>query len=251
MHTLEFNEREPSKFLTKQMNTKMDTKRIFIVEDEPDIAELLKLTLETEGAQVKHFIRGQEFLTAVSTEKPDMVLLDLMLPDMSGLDICKRVRQAESLKDTPIIMVTAKGEESDIIKGLDLGADDYVTKPFSPKVLVSRINTIFKRTSRSQPVEEGLLKVGPITIHKGRFEVFAFDQSVKLTKSEFAILLLLASHPGWVYSRAQIVDAIRGDNYSVTERTVDFQMVGLRKKLGAAGKMVETVRGIGYKFQDI
>jgi len=247
----EYNNRTIDNRINKVKSDAMNSKLIYVVEDEPDIAELLKLTLESEGAVVSHFIEGRDVLQQLQSKSPDMILLDLMLPDMSGFEICKRLRQDSRLAEVPVIMVTAKGEEVDIVKGLEMGADDYVTKPFSPKVLVSRINNIFKRSSRSKPNEEGLLVKGPITIHKGRFEVSVNQKPVKLTKSEFSILLLLASHPGWVYSRSQIVDAIRGDNYSVTERTVDFQMVGLRKKLAEAGKLIETVRGIGYKFQDI
>lgn len=229
---------------------KLNDKLVYMVEDELDIAELLTLTLAREGYRVEHFADGRSFLDKIKTNVPDLVLLDLMLPDMGGLEICKTVRADLKLEKLPIVMVTAKGDEEDIVKGLEMGADDYITKPFSPKVLVSRLKTILKRDSRSTPNPEGLLVIGPISIHKGRFEVSVGDEKVKLTKSEFSILLLLASHPGWVYSRAQIVDAIRGDNYAVTERTVDFQMVGLRKKLGDAGKYIETVRGIGYKFLD-
>jgi len=234
----------------KIKDNKLNDKLVYMVEDELDIAELLKLTLTREGYRVEHFADGRSFLDKIKTKVPDLVLLDLMLPDMGGLEICKTVRTELKLDKLPLVMVTAKGDEQDIVKGLEMGADDYVTKPFSPKVLVSRLKTILKRESRSAPNPEGLLVRGPINIHKGRFEVLVNGEKAKLTKSEFSILLLLASHPGWVYSRAQIVDAIRGDNYAVTERTVDFQMVGLRKKLGDAGKYIETVRGIGYKFLD-
>ncbi len=225
-------------------------KLIYIVEDEPDIAELIQINLLKEGFDVKICSNGLSFFQQLEKKKPDLILLDLMLPDMGGIQICERVRSEFKISEIPIVMVTAKGDEADIVRGLEAGADDYVTKPFSPKVLVARLNSIFKRVSRKAPNIPGLIEKGPITIHKGRFEVSVNGQSVVLTKSEFSILLLLASHPGWVYSRAQIVDAIRGDNYSVTERTIDFQMVGLRKKLQDAGEWIETVRGVGYRFRD-
>ncbi len=224
--------------------------RVHVIEDEKDIAKLIEINLKLEGHDVEIFKTGEAGLQAVKSNGPDLVLLDLMLPGIDGLEICKRIKSSDETKKIPVIIVTAKGEDEDIVKGLEMGADDYITKPFGPKVLTARVKTALRR---KEELGENLNNVilGDLSIHVGRHEVKLKEQSLDLTPSEFQILLLLTKRPGWVFTRTQIVDAIRGDHYAVTDRTVDFQMVGLRKKLCEYGKYIETVRGIGYKFRDI
>lgn len=226
--------------------------RILVVEDEADISELIRYNLELAKFEVKAVLSGEEVFAAVSEFNPDLILLDLMLPGLSGLEVCQRLKQSANSKNTPIIMVTAKGEETDIIKGLELGADDYVTKPFSPQVLTARVTAVLRRSRKESDIvdDSKTIKVAELEIDPGRVEVKIKGEKVDLTQSEFRILQFLALRPGWVYTRAQIVEAIHGSNYAVTDRTIDFQMVGLRKKLGPAGDRIETVRGVGYRFKD-
>ncbi len=227
-------------------------KRIYIIEDEQDISELMRFNLALEGYSVETFGTGEEGFRALELKQPDLVLLDIMLPGMSGLEICKRAKENAKTKATPIIMVTARGEESDIVRGLELGADDYVTKPFSPKVLSARVEAVLRRAQKSSTAaSQDVIRHGAIEINIGRVEAAANGERLDLTQSEFRILQFLAQRPGWVYTRTQIVEAIRGENYAVTDRTIDFQMVGLRKKLGDHGHLIETVRGVGYRFKDI
>jgi two-component system phosphate regulon response regulator PhoB len=173
-----------------------------------------------------------------------------MLPGMDGLAVCRALKQSAETAAIAVVMLTAKGEETDVVAGLELGADDYVTKPFSPKVLAARIAAVLRRRGKPAETEEGLLERPGLTIHPGRNEVLVDGVPVELTFTEFRVLHFLANRPGWVFTRYQIVNAVRGDDYSVTERAVDVQIVGLRKKLGAAGKLIETVRGVGYRFKD-
>ncbi len=180
---------------------------------------------------------------------PDLIVLDLMLPDMDGLEVTKIMKGDSNTQNIPIIMLTAKGEESDIVIGLELGADDYVTKPFSPRVLVARVKALLRRRKSFVVEDFSSLKVGNILIHPGRREVTVDGKKVDLTFTEFSILNFLARRPGWVFTRFQIVDAVRGEDYPVTDRSVDVQIVGLRKKLGQAGNLIETVRGVGYRFK--
>lgn len=227
--------------------------KILVVEDEADIAELIRFNLELAKYKVTTAGSGEEALEKVDILKPDLILLDLMLPGLSGLEVCRRLKQDSKPQDFRIIMVTAKGEESDIVQGLELGADDYVTKPFSPQVLLARVQAVLRRArpvAKEEPVD-GVIRVGSLEVDPGRVEVAVDGEKVDLTQSEFRILQFLAQRPGWVYTRAQIVQAIHGANYAVTDRTIDFQMVGLRKKLGAAGEYIETVRGVGYRFKDM
>lgn len=229
----------------------MANEHILVIEDEEDILALLHYNLIKEGYKVTCAQTGEEGLNAARTLQPDLIVLDLMLPGIDGLDVCRTLKKNKATSTTPIVMLTAKGEEHDIVTGLELGADDYVTKPFSPRVLSSRLKAVLRRRERNGNVEEGeSLHIGSISIHPGRNEVLVDDQPVELTFTEFRVLHLLARRPGWVFTRYQIVNAVRGDDYSVTDRAVDVQIVGLRKKLGPAGKMIETVRGVGYRFKD-
>jgi two-component system phosphate regulon response regulator PhoB len=228
----------------------MAGKHILVVEDEEDIRELLRHNLAKDGYTVSVAATGEEGLRRARAETPDAVLLDLMLPGVDGLEVCRALKRDKKTEKIPIVMVTAKGEEADIVAGLELGADDYITKPFSPKVLVARLRAVLRRRARPPAAPDSVLRVRTITIDPGRHEVKVGEKPVELTFTEFRLLQLLAGRPGWVFTRYQIVNAIRGDDYIVTDRAVDVQVVGLRKKLGPAGKWIETVRGVGYRFKD-
>ncbi len=228
----------------------MTKKKILAVDDEGDILELVQFNLIKEGYQILCAQSGNEALKLANSHLPDLILLDLMLPDIDGLEITKILKGDPKTQDIPIVMLTAKGEEADIVTGLELGADDYITKPFSPRVLIARIRAVLRRKTKEQPDDALHTKIHNITIHPGRREVLVEGKPVPLTFTEFSILGFLARRPGWVFTRYQIVDAVRGDDYPVTDRSVDVQIVGLRKKLGPAGKYIETVRGVGYRFQE-
>jgi two-component system phosphate regulon response regulator PhoB len=228
----------------------MAKETILVVEDEEDIRELLKYNLEKEGYQVLGAATGEAALKAVRDGVPDLILLDLMLPGLDGLEVCRRIRSAAPTQRLPIIMLTAKGEEADIVTGLELGADDYVTKPFSPRVLLARLRAVLRRRSLPLPPETAPLKTGELVIHPGRHEVLLQGQPIPLTATEFRLLHLLVRKPGWVFTRSQIVDEIHGDDYPVSDRSIDVQIVSLRKKLGPFGSHLETIRGIGYRCKD-
>jgi two-component system, OmpR family, alkaline phosphatase synthesis response regulator PhoP len=228
----------------------MAKEHILIVEDEEDILELVKYNLAREGYRVSGAATGEAALKTARADLPDLIILDLMLPGIDGLDVCKILKNDSKTQRIPIIMLTAKGEESDIITGLEVGADDYITKPFSPKVLVARVRTALRRGVRKGAKDNATLKVHDIVIDPGRHEVTVAGKAAELTLTEFLILHLLARHPGWVFSRYQIVNEIRGEETIVTDRAVDVQIVGLRRKLRGAGKLIETVRGVGYKLKE-
>jgi len=179
-----------------------------------------------------------------------LIVLDLMLPGIDGLESTKLLKNDQGTRDIPIVMLTAKGEEADIVTGLELGADDYITKPFSPRILVARVRAVLRRNVKEPMEESSILRIHDLVIHPGRREVLIDGKPVQLTFTEFGILKFLARRPGWVFTRSQIVDAVRGDDYFVTDRSVDVQIVGLRKKLGPAGNYIETVRGVGYRFKE-
>jgi two-component system phosphate regulon response regulator PhoB len=229
----------------------MSKEKILVVEDDEDILELIDYNLAKEGYDVRKVMSGEEALAIERKEKPDLVILDLMLPGLDGLEVCRKLRGNPEGRHVPIIMVTAKGEESDIVAGLELGADDYVVKPFSPKVLIARIRNVLRRTqSGTEESPDAAVNHHGIHIHPGRREVNAGGQPAELTFTEFNILLFLARRPGWVFTRSQIVDYVRGNDYHVTERSVDVHILGLRKKLGDFGDVIETVRGVGYRFKE-
>lgn len=228
----------------------MTKEKILVVDDEEDILELVRYNLSREGYKVICAATGEEGLKFSKSEKPDLIVLDLMLPGVDGLDVTRRLKADDATRKIPIVMLTAKGEESDIVTGLELGAEDYITKPFSAKVLVARVRAVLRREQKDLAEEKDILKIHEITIHSGRHEVLVNDKPVQLTFTEFGILNFLVKRPGWVFTRNQIVDAVRGDDYYVTDRSVDVQIVGLRKKLGKAGKHIETVRGVGYRLKE-
>lgn len=228
---------------------------ILIVEDEIAIQQLVSYNLIKAGFHVTCADTGEEALEYLLNEDIDCILLDLMLPGMSGLEVCETVKKKSGSKGLhiPIIMLTAKGEEEDIVTGLEYGADDYITKPFSPKVLIARIKAILRRgfeTTKSQNEDHrAIIIVEDLEINKGCHEVTLNNEKLQLTMTEFGILELLAGKPGWVFSRQQIIDSVRGYDFLITPRAIDVQIFGLRKKMGESGTLIETVRGIGYRFQ--
>jgi two-component system alkaline phosphatase synthesis response regulator PhoP len=234
----------------RRKNLIMAKERILVVDDEEDILELVRFNLAREGYPVICTTSGEETLKIAREKHPNLIVLDLMLPGIDGLEVAKILRNDPKTEDIPIVMLTAKGEEADVVTGLELGADDYVTKPFSPRVLLARVKAVLRRGVRELQEETAVIRIHDLLIHPGRREVLVSGNPVQLTYTEFGILSYLANRPGWVFTRNQIVDAVRGDDYPVTDRSVDVQIVGLRKKLGPAGKYIETVRGVGYRFRE-
>ncbi len=228
----------------------MAKEMILVVEDEEDILELIKFNLGKEGYRVAGAATGEAALKAARNNLPDLIILDLMLPGIDGLDVCKILKNDSKTQRIPIIMLTAKSEESDVITGLEVGADDYITKPFSPKVLIARVRAALRRKGGKDVKDGATLRVHDIVIDPGRHQVTLAGRPVELTLTEFEILHLLARHPGWVFSRYQIVNEIHGEETIVTDRAVDVQIVGLRRKLGIQGAVIETVRGVGYKLKE-
>ena len=228
----------------------MPIEKILVVEDEENIQELIRYNLAKEGYKVSCVLNGEKGLETARNESPDLVLLDLMLPGLDGLDVCKALKRDSATQNIAVIMVTAKGDETDIVTGLELGADDYVIKPFSPKILLSRVKAVLRR--KQSPMTEGkdVIRIGDLIIHSGRHEALLNSKKLDLTFTEFRILQTLATRPGWVFTRGQIVDAVRGEDHAVTDRSVDFQIVGLRRKLDYCSAYIETVRGVGYRFQE-
>jgi two-component system phosphate regulon response regulator PhoB len=225
--------------------------RILIVEDDEDILELVKYNLLKEGYEVVTRTCGEDALRTIRNDPPALVLLDLMLPGMDGLEVCRILKNDPNTSGISVIMLTARGEEADIVTGLEVGADDYITKPFSPRVLVARVKSALRRQATSALDETATIQIEDFVIHPGRHEVLVKGEPVKLTFTEFQILHLLARRPGWAFSRYQIVNAVRGEASIVTDRSVDVQIVGLRKKLGPYADYIETLRNVGYRFKDV
>jgi two-component system alkaline phosphatase synthesis response regulator PhoP len=228
----------------------MAKERILIVEDEQDILELVRYNLARENYQVFCASSGEEALRIVAAETLNLIVLDLMLPGIDGLEVARRLKNNSRTQHIFIVMLTAKGSEADIVTGLELGADDYITKPFSPRVLLARIKAVIRRSKDEKTEGTAVIQIHNLIIHPGRREVIVDEAPVTLTYTEFQVLYYLVRRPGWVFTRTQIVDAVRGDDYPVTDRSVDVQIVGLRKKLGSAGPYIETVRGVGYRFKE-
>jgi two-component system phosphate regulon response regulator PhoB len=228
----------------------MTDAHILVVEDEGNILELIVYNLKKEGFHVTGVISGEDAIERTRNDYPDLILLDLMLPKLNGFEVCRILKNDPATHNIPIIMLTAKGEEHDIISGLELGSDDYIVKPFSPKVLIARIKAVLRRNTRDGVDETAVIRISDLTIHPGRHEVTISNEVVDLTFTEFKVLHFLASRPGWVFTRYQIVESVRGDNYPVTDRSVDVLIVGLRKKLDRFGHIIETVRGVGYRFRE-
>lgn len=227
----------------------MSQEKIWVVEDEEDLLALIHYNFVREGYDVHGFTSGEELFDALGQAQPDLILLDVMLPGINGLEICKRLKAGVKTNQVPVIMLTAKGEEGDIVTGLNLGADDYISKPFSPKVLMARVKSVLRRGMKTSGAQPNVITHGELVIDPNRHEVWLAGHRLPLTVTEFRILSFLARKPGWVFSRDQIISAVHDGDIAVTDRTVDVQIVALRKKLGASQHCIETVRGIGYKFQ--
>ena len=227
----------------------MSKKHILIIEDEKDIAELLEYNLGVGGYYTYVANNGETGLKVARKQNPDLILLDLMLPGIQGLDVCQIIKTDEDTENIPIVMLTALGQEENIVKGLESGADDYITKPFSFKILLARIESVLRRGKLEEQDLNKEIKIFDVTIKPRTREVIISNAFIELTFTEFQILQLLSSHPGWVFTRYQIIDKIRGDNYPVTDRSIDFQIVGLRKKMGESGSLIQTIRGVGYRFK--
>jgi two-component system phosphate regulon response regulator PhoB len=228
----------------------MSKEAILIIEDDPDIQELLSLSMSREGWKILQAKTGEEGLKILKSKKVNCILLDIMLPGMDGLKVLKKIKEIEQCANVPVIMTTAKGEEADIVSGLELGADDYVVKPYSPKVLIARIRAGLRRQEESGAAAAVTVwQQGEIKLDTARHTAFCGDRQLDLFATEFSLLKHFLSNPEIVFSRNQIIAAIRGPDYPVTDRSVDVQILGLRKKLGKAGDMIETIRGVGYRLR--
>lgn len=226
----------------------MAKERILVVDDEEDLLKLVEYNLRNNGYQVECASSGEAALDRVRSAPPDLVVLDLMLPGIDGLDVCRIIKSDERTSQVPVIMLTARGEEADVVAGLELGAEDYVTKPFSPRVLLARIKAVLRRGRESE--ETTVFSRHDITLNISTHELRVNGIPVELTATEFDILTLLIRHPGWVFTRNHIINHVKGDDYPVTDRSIDVQIVGIRRKLGEAGAYIETVRGVGYRFKE-
>ncbi|ULQ60666.1 response regulator transcription factor [Brucepastera parasyntrophica] len=229
----------------------MAKQSILIVEDDPDIRELLTFSLSREGWELLMAENGEAGLKLLGEHLADCVLLDIMLPGIDGLEVLRRIKHQPDWSKIPVIMASAKGEESDVVTGLELGADDYIVKPYSPKILAARIKTVMRRRQESGAAQEerNVWQQGSLKIDTLRHEAYNGEHLLDLSATEFAILHVFLSHPEEVFTRNKIISAIRGDDYPVTDRSVDVQILALRRKLGTAGDMIETVRGVGYRFK--
>jgi two-component system phosphate regulon response regulator PhoB len=231
----------------------LSAERILIIEDDPEIQEMLKFAFAREGWQLVLVKTGEEGLKKLQSKEIDCIILDIMLPGMDGLKTLKKIRENQSLQTLPVILCTARGEEADIIAGLELGADDYVVKPYSPRVLAARIRTGLRRkegvSSQVETAQKKFFQHGKISLDIDRHTVLLEEKPLDLFPTEFAILVQFMSNPDIVFSRQRLITAIRGNDYPVTDRSIDVQIMGLRKKLGVSGDMIETIRGIGYRFR--
>jgi two-component system phosphate regulon response regulator PhoB len=221
--------------------------RILIIEDDRDIVEMIRYNLKEEGYQTIHAFDGEKGIELAKTGKPDIIILDLMLPTIDGFEVCRTLKQQQSTARVPIIILSAKSRETDKVVGLELGADDYVTKPFSPRELLARIRAVLRR-HKEQPTTE--IKTGQIVIDSSKHKVLVKGHEVELTATEFRLLECLARRPGVVLSRNQLLDAAGADESMVYDRTVDAHIKSLRRKLGIAKDYIETIRGVGYRFRE-
>lgn len=228
----------------------MARESILVVEDEEEILELVRYNLEKEGYRVTCADTGEDALEKALATRPDLIVLDLMLPGIGGLDVCRRLKGDPETRSIRIVILTAKGDEADVVTGLEVGADDYITKPFSPRVLIARVRAVLRREATESLNEAATIRVRELVIHPGRHEVLVDGRPVSLTATEFRVLHVLARRPGWVFTRSQIARAVHGGDDVVTDRSVDVQIVGLRKKLGPVGRSIETIRGVGYRFKE-
>jgi DNA-binding response OmpR family regulator len=229
----------------------MGAAKILVIEDEPDIVEVITYNLTREGYEVRSAKDGDEGLRMTRQEKPALVLLDLMLPGVDGVEICRRLKADPATQTIPIIMVTAKGDESDVVLGLGVGADDYVKKPFSPKELVARVRAVLRRAAQRQAdLKAEKLRVGGVVIDRRRHEVTVGGRKIDLTPTEFRLFAALAARPGWVFERGELLSQVVGPDTVVVNRSIDVHVNAIRKKLGARRELIQTVRGVGYKFAE-
>lgn len=229
----------------------MSTRRIVIVEDEPDIAEIITYNLEREGFEVRHSEHGTEGLRLIKEWQPNLAILDIMLPGMDGVEICRNIRHTDQIRDIPIIMLSAKDDEIDVVLGLRMGADDYVTKPFSPRELLERVKAVLRRRRVHEENSNERVAFGPLQIDIERHEVKLENNNVELTATEFKILNCLAERPGRVFKRDDLLSRVLGDDAIVIDRTIDVHIRSIRKKFGDHRELIETVRGVGYRFKDL
>lgn len=227
----------------------MQKLKILLIEDEEDIADLIKLQAEISGYKMTHFLDGLNGFEAVGKENPDLIILDLMLPGQNGLDVCRKIKAHTDYKHIPIIMISAKSEETDVVLGLELGADDYVTKPFSPRILLSRVKAVMRRNDEADK-EAPIVHFGEFTLEIEKYLVKKKEKQIALTLSEFGILRRLALCPGKVLTRNQLLDDLQSDDAFVVDRNIDVHVAALRKKLGPHFDYIETVRGVGYRFRN-
>jgi two-component system phosphate regulon response regulator PhoB len=223
--------------------------RILVIDDEPDLLELVRLNLDQAGYRVETAETGSDALEQVRSSPPDLIVLDLMLPDILGTEVCRQIRSDTDLAHIPVIMLTAKADEVDRVVGFELGADDYVTKPFSPRELTLRVRAVLRRKQPGSESDEALER-GPLRIAPDRHRCFVHEKEVDLTAKEFDLLLRLMKRPGLVMTREHLLDQVWGSDIAVTTRTIDTHMKRLREKLGEAGSLIETVRGVGYRFAE-
>lgn len=228
----------------------MAQKKILVIEDEADLREILKSNLAKEGYAVLAAKDGETGVKLARSESPDAIILDLMLPGMDGLQVCRLLKRDALTAGIPVLMATAKAEDVDVVTGLEVGADDYIAKPFSVRVLVARLRNVLRRRQDAKQETTSVIQARDLVIDPTRHEVLLKGKPLDLTFTEFRVLSLLAGHPGRVFTRDQIVTAVHGESYPVTDRAVDVQIVGLRRKLGPRGESIETVRGVGYRFRD-
>jgi two-component system, OmpR family, alkaline phosphatase synthesis response regulator PhoP len=223
---------------------------VLAVEDEEDILQIIEYNLGRDGYKVVRAETGEQALAQIGQTLPDLVILDLMLPGIDGLDVCRQIKSNAQTSQIPVLMLTARSEEADMVSGLEMGADDYVTKPFSPRVLSARVKALLRRKRGPNPQEQ-IIRYGDLAVFTEQHQVRVDEEDVELTATEFRILTILMRRPGWVFSREQIVDNIQGASSDVTSRSVDVHIVSLRRKLGNCGDYIETVRGVGYRFKAI
>ncbi len=228
----------------------MGRSKIVVIEDEPDIVEVMCYNLQREGYQVASATRGDEGLELVRNQSPSLVILDLMLPGMDGLTVCQQIKSDPLTRSTPIIIVSAKGEESDVVIGLGLGADDYIAKPFSPREMLARVKAVLRRGPLQEEQQKDRIVIRDLVIDPARHEVRAAGELVKLTATEFKLLHQLASQPGRAYTREQLLNRVVGEGVVVVDRNIDVHIRAVRKKLGDLGEMIQTIRGVGYRFID-
>jgi len=227
---------------------------VYVVDDEQDIRELLEYNLDRNGYAVRSFATGEDGLREIRNQPPDLVLLDLMLPGIDGLEVCKKLKAEKKTAEVPVVMISARGEEADVVVGLELGADDYVVKPFSPRVLLARLKAVMRRRELATEGNGEIgntVQYGPLTLNRERHEAILEGEELNLTALEMRILFTLVGTPGRVFTRHQIVESTQGVGVGVTDRSVDVHIVSLRRKLGDHASMIETVRGVGYRFREL